>query len=114
MLVANRDRANDSADPSDDSLVFPLATDMSGPSKKTAARLRAEAARPELWERVEGFTRVTRPTALRLTPTLAKRLTRLATFHGVDNAETVAKRWLAERIDYELDLIEKAQRRTGL
>lgn len=86
---------------------------MPGPSKKTVARLRAEADRPELWERVEGFTQVTRPTTLRLTPTLAKRLTRLAAFHGVNNAEALAKRWLAERIDYELDLIEKVQQRTG-
>lgn len=94
-------------------MAFHITTDMSGPSKKTAARLRAEAGRPELWERVEGFTEATRPTALRLTPTLAKRLTRLAAFHGVDDAETLAKRWLAERIDYELDLIEKAQQRTA-
>jgi hypothetical protein len=86
---------------------------MPGPSKKTVAQLRADADRPELWERVEGFTKVTRPAALQLTPTLAKRLTRLAAFHGVDNAETLAKRWLAERIDYELALIEKVQQRTG-
>ena len=62
---------------------------------------------------MEGFTRVTRPTALRLTQTLVKRLTRLAAFHGVESAETLAKRWLAERIDDEPDLIEKAQQRTG-
>ena len=88
-------------------------TDMPRPSKKTVAQLRADADRSELWERVEGFTKVTRPAALRLTPTLAKRLTRLAAFHGVDNAETLAKRWLAERIDYELALIEKVQQRTA-
>jgi hypothetical protein len=82
---------------------------MSRPSKKTVMRLRAEANRPELWEQVEGFTRLVRPAVIRLTPTLAKRLNRLAVFHGAGSAEELAKRWLAERIDYELGLIEKAQ-----
>ncbi len=83
------------------------------PSKKTAERLRAEANRAELWERAEGFTGLTRPAAIRLTPTLAKRLNTLAVFHGTGSAEELAKRWLAERIDYELDLIEKARQQAG-
>jgi len=86
---------------------------MSKLAKKDVARLRAEADRPELWERVEGFTRLTRPTAIRLTPTLAKRLNTLALFHGTGSAEELAKRWLAERIDYELGLIEKARQQAG-
>jgi hypothetical protein len=82
---------------------------VSRPSKKTVARLHAEANRPELWERVAGFTQLTRPAAIRLTPTLAKRLNTLAVFHETGSAEELAKRWLAERIDYELGLIEKAR-----
>ncbi|MGH7962085.1 MAG: hypothetical protein ACRERD_09720 [Candidatus Binatia bacterium] len=81
--------------------------------KKIATRLQGEANRPELWERVEGFTKLTRPTAIRLTPTLAKRLHSLAAFHGATSAEELAKHWLAERITYELGLIEKARRQTG-
>jgi len=86
---------------------------MNKPSKKTVVRLRVEADRPELWERVEGFTELARPEAIRLTPTLAKRLNTLAVFHGTGSAEELAKRWLAERIDYELDLIEKARQQAG-
>ncbi len=82
-------------------------------SRKIAARLRAEANRPGLWERVEGFTKLTRRVAIRLTPTLAKRLELLASIHGAADAEELAKHWLVERIDYELALIEKARRQAG-
>jgi plasmid maintenance system antidote protein VapI len=44
---------------------------MGQPSRKTVLRLRAEANRPEHWERVEGFSKLTRHVAIRLTPTLA-------------------------------------------
>jgi hypothetical protein len=83
------------------------------PSKRAIERLRAEAERPELWERVKGFTGLTRPVAIRLTPTLAKRLNTLAMFHEAGSAEELAKRWLAERVDYELGLIEKARQQAG-
>ena len=83
------------------------------PSKKIVTQLRAEATCPELWERVEGFTKLSRPTAIRLTPTMAKRLNTLAVVHGSDSAEELAKHWLAERIEYELNLIEKARRQAG-
>ena len=86
---------------------------MHTPSKKTVDQLREETNRPELWEQVEGFTSLTRPKSIRLTPTLAKRLTLLASIHGVHSPEELAKRWIVERIDYELELIEKAQQRTG-
>jgi hypothetical protein len=82
-------------------------------TKAAVTRLHAEANRPELWERVESFTNLVRPSAIRLTPTLAKRLKVLATFHGVGSAEGLAKRWLAERITYELELIEKARQQAG-
>lgn len=82
-------------------------------TKTAAARLQAEANRPELWDRVEGFTNLVRPSAIRLTPTLAKRLKTLAAFHGVGSAEELGKRWLAERITYELELIEKARQQAG-
>jgi len=81
---------------------------MKQPSKKTVARLRAETDRSEKWELIEGFTGLLRPSIIRLTPTLAKRLNALAIFHGTKSAEELANRWLVERIDYELDLIEKA------
>ncbi|MBI3246852.1 MAG: hypothetical protein HYZ50_10130 [Deltaproteobacteria bacterium] len=83
------------------------------PSKRILAHLRAEADRPDLWEAVEGFSKLSRPAAIRLTPTMAKRLNTLAEIHGSANAEELAKRWLAERIDYELNLIEKARRQVG-
>jgi hypothetical protein len=76
-------------------------------------RLRAEANRPELWERVDGFVGLARPAAIRLTPTLAKRLNTLAMFHGAGTAEELAKRWLTERVAYELELIEKARKQAG-
>lgn len=82
-------------------------------SRKTVTRLRAEANRPELWERVEGFAKLTRPAAIRLTPTLAKRLELLAAIHGAVDAEDLAKRWLVERINYELALIEKARKQAS-
>jgi hypothetical protein len=81
--------------------------------KKDTARLQVEVDRPALWEKVEGFTNLMRPPAIRLTPTLAKRLNTLATFHGKASGEELAKRWLAERIDYELGLIEKARRKAS-
>lgn len=86
---------------------------MSRPAKKTVMRLRIEGNQANLWERVEGFTGLSRPPAIRLTPTLAKRLNTLATFHRTGSAEELAKRWLAERIDYELSLIEKARQQAG-
>jgi hypothetical protein len=82
-------------------------------TKKEITLLRAEASQPEKWEKVEGFTNLTRPAAIRLTPTLAKRLNTLAAFHGTENAEVLAKRWLTERIDYELGLIDKARRQAS-
>ena len=82
-------------------------------TKKEIARLRAEASQPEKWEKVEGFTGLVRPEAIRLTPTLAKRLTTLAAFHGTKSAEELAKRWLVERIEYELGLIEKARQQAS-
>jgi hypothetical protein len=82
-------------------------------TKTAIARLRAETNRPEQWEPVEGFTSLARPSAIRLTPTLAKRLNTLAAFHGVGSAEELAKRWLAERIGYELELIEKARQQAS-
>lgn len=86
---------------------------MAQTSRKTVARLRAEADRAELWERVEGFNKLPRPAAIRLTPTLARRLELLASIHGVADAEDLAKRWLAERINYELTLIEKARKQAS-
>ena len=86
---------------------------MRTPSKKMIGQLQTEANKPELWEQVEGFTNLSRPQTIRLTPTLAKRLTLLASIHGAKSAEELAKRWLVERIDYELELVEKAQQRTG-
>ena len=82
-------------------------------TKKEVARLRTEANQPGKWERVEGFTGLVRPKAIRLTPTLAKRLNTLAALHGVGGAEELAKRWLAERITYELELVEKARQQAG-
>lgn len=82
-------------------------------TKKETTQLRVQAHRPELWESVEGFTGLTRSAAIRLTPTLAKRLNTLAAFHGVGSAEELAKRWLAERITYELELVEKARQQAG-
>jgi hypothetical protein len=86
---------------------------MTQPSKKTVARLRAETDRSEKWELIEGFTGLSQPSAIRLTPTLAKRLNALAIFHGTKSAEELGKRWLAERSDYESDLIEKARQQAG-
>ncbi len=82
-------------------------------SRKTVTRLHAEATRPEHWDRIEGFTKLIRPAAIRLTPTLAKRLELLASIHGAVDAEDLAKRWLVERIDYELALIEKARKQAS-
>lgn len=82
-------------------------------SKKSIAQLRSEADRPELWEQVEGFTRLSRPLTLQLTPTMANRLKTLAEFHEAGSPQELAKRWLAERVDYELQLINKARRKIG-
>jgi hypothetical protein len=82
-------------------------------SKKSIAQLRSEADRPELWERVEGFTQLSQPLVLQLTPTIADRLKTLAEFHEAGSPQELAKRWLSERIDYELRLINKARRQVG-
>ena len=82
-------------------------------TKTAIARLRTETNRSAQWEPVEGFTSLVRPSAIRLTPTMAKRLSMLATLHGVGGAEELAKRWLAERITYELELVEKARQQAG-
>lgn len=83
---------------------------MKQPNKRELAKLKKEAKGKGAWEEVEGFN-VTRPTSIRLAPGLIKSLETLAHLKGERSYQTLLKRWVAERVEYEMNLVELARQK---
>lgn len=81
---------------------------MKQPTKRELSRLKKESARPLAWEEVESF-QASRPTSIRLSPKLIKDLEKIARLRGERSYQTLLKRWVAERAEYEMELISLAK-----
>ncbi|MBI2606503.1 MAG: hypothetical protein HYW49_10535 [Deltaproteobacteria bacterium] len=58
-----------------------------------------------------GFLNVSRPTSIRLSPTLIKNLERVAELRGERSYQTLLKKWVTERLEYEIELIDLARKK---
>lgn len=83
---------------------------MKQPSKKELAQLKRSTLKVEDWEEVEGFS-VSKPTSIRLSPKLIRDLQKIAELRGERSYQTLLKKWVAERINYEIELVELARRK---
>ncbi len=85
---------------------------MKQPSKKELARLKRSASKPQDWEEVEPFS-AAKPTSIRLSAKLIEELQMLAEIRGERSYQTLLKKWVSERIAYEIELVELARKRAG-
>jgi hypothetical protein len=83
---------------------------MKQPSKRELSTLKAEVTKAERWKEVGSFA-ATRPTSIRLSPRLIRSLEKIARLRGERSYQTLLKRWLAERANYEMELIALAKSR---
>ncbi len=81
---------------------------MKQPSKKDLLKLKKEVIQNEKWEEVEPF-HLTYPTSIRLPANLVHGLQLLADLHGERSYQSLLKRWVSERVKYELELIEQVK-----
>jgi len=78
------------------------------PSKRELKKLKKEAADGSKWEKVAGFE-LGRPTSIRLPPDLIENLQRIADLRGERSYQTLLKKWLMERANYEIELVQLAR-----
>ena len=83
---------------------------MKQPSKKELAQLKRSALKAQDWEEVEGFS-ASKPTSIRLSPKLIQDLQKIADLRGEQSYQTLLKKWVAERISYEIELVELVRRK---
>ena len=81
---------------------------MKQPSKKDLEKIKKEALDDSKWEGVPGFE-VSRPTSIRLPPDLIANLQKIANLRGEKSYQTLLKRWLSERAQYEMELVSLAR-----
>ena len=86
---------------------------MKQPSKRDLKKLKEDASKPKNWEEVEGFE-ATRPTSIRLSPKLVHDLQALAELHGEKSYQALLKRWVTEKVRYEMELIDLASRKKAV
>jgi len=86
---------------------------MKQPSKTELARLKTEATHGEHWEEVDRF-KVSKPTSIRLSPQLIRNLERIAHLRGEKSYQTLLKRWVTERVEYEMELIDLAKSKKAI
>ncbi len=86
---------------------------MKPPSKKKLQQLKTEASQGNHWEKVESF-KAAKLTSIRLSPTLIKGLEKLAKLHGERSYQTLLKKWVSERVNYEMNLLELAHKRKAI
>ncbi len=78
---------------------------MKQPSKYELTRLKAEAHEKNAWEEVNRF-KVAKPTSIRLSPQLIRDLEKITHLRGEKSYQTLLKRWVTERVGYEMELID--------
>ena len=81
---------------------------MKQPSKKELEKIKKEALEENNWEKVSSF-HVSRPTSIRLPPDLIETLQKIADLRGERSYQTLLKKWLSERADYEMELVSLAR-----
>lgn len=86
---------------------------MKQPSKQKLAQLKAEASQEAAWEKVESFT-AAKPTSIRLSPRLIQDLEKIAHLRGEKSYQTLLKRWVSERVEYEMELIDLAKSKKAI
>jgi hypothetical protein len=86
---------------------------MKQPSKHRIERLKAETSREDSWEKVESFT-AAKPTSIRLSPQLIHDLERIALLRGEKSYQALLKRWVTERVQYEMELIDLAKSKKAI
>ena len=83
---------------------------MRQPSRKVIQQLKAEIRDENSWEKVDSF-KASKLTSIRLSPSLIKGLEKLAKLHGERSYQTLLKKWVAERVSYEMNLVGLAHKR---
>lgn len=86
---------------------------MKQPSKRDLKKLKVDASTAKNWEEVEGFM-ATRPTSIRLSPKLVHDLQSLAELHGEKSYQALLKKWVTEKVNYEMELIELGSRKKAV
>ena len=86
---------------------------MKPPNKRELSKLKKDSGKENLWEESEGFE-ATKPTSIRLSPQLIKNLEKIASLRGERSYQTLLKRWVAERVQYEIELIELAKHKKAI
>ncbi len=86
---------------------------MKQPSKQELALLKTEAKQDKAWEEVERF-KVTKPTSIRLSPQLIRDLEKIAILRGEKSYQALLKRWVTERVQYEMELIDLAKSKRAI
>ncbi len=81
---------------------------MKQPNKVTLNKLKKQSTNTATWEEVVGF-KVSKPTSIRLSPNLIRHLETLAKLHGEKSYQTLLKKWVAERVAYEMSLVEQVR-----
>ena len=77
---------------------------MKQPPKHELEKFKKEASSENAWEEVDSF-KVAKPTSIRLSPQLIRDLEKIANLRGEKSYQSLLKRWVAERVRYELELI---------
>jgi predicted DNA-binding protein len=83
---------------------------MKQPSKQELAKLKAEVTQKIVWEEA-GHFEVAKPTSIRLSPKLIQDLEKLSHLRGEKSYQALLKRWVTERVKYEMELITLAKTR---
>lgn len=86
---------------------------MKQPSKRDLIKIKEDVSKAQNWEKVEGFT-ASRPTSIRLSPKLVHDLQELAELHGEKSYQALLKRWVTEKVSYEMELIELVSRKKAV
>ena len=85
---------------------------MKQPRKRELKKLKYSVQKESEWEEVKGF-KGTKPTSIRFSPDLIKGLEQVASLRGERSYQTLLKRWVAERLKYEMEIIELVRKKAG-
>ena len=86
---------------------------MKQPRKKEISRLKKEAGNPVHWDEVDSFS-VSRPTSIRLSPKLIHDLQLIAKLRGERSYQSLLKRWVSEKVEYEMELIQLGKQKKAI
>jgi len=79
-------------------------------SKKEIEELKNDALNNKNWKKVKSF-KATKPTSIRLDQKVIKCLQYLAEIRGENSYQKLLKRWVQDKVDYEMSLISLAKKK---